>query len=121
MTVRRGWVRSLMAALLSTGAVTAIGPVARAGAVSGSVAVRAFSVAGILDSVTAISPRNAWAVGSLDAGGTMILHWGGARWRLEPTLIAGGGLLTGVAAASGGRPWAVGATQTVNSRTLIMR
>ncbi len=68
-----------------------------------------------LFSVTAISARNAWAVGYLDNGTTwrtLIEHWNGTTWKRVPSPNPGGSAgvnqLRGVAAASSGNIWAVG-------------
>jgi hypothetical protein len=73
-----------------------------------------------LTSVTATSPRNAWAVGYDQlAGGvedTVILHWNGRAWKRQPSPNRSKGsnplppddVLEGVAATSARDAWAVG-------------
>ena len=68
----------------------------------------------VLNAVAAASPRNAWAVGSTDAGNTnraFIVHWDGTAWQRvdAPTPVPGVSLL-GVAATSPHNAWAVGQT-----------
>jgi hypothetical protein len=41
-------------------------------------------IAGTLNSVTVVSPTDAWAVGSTDAYESLIMHWDGDRWRRVP-------------------------------------
>jgi hypothetical protein len=65
----------------------------------------------VLDSVTVLSPCNAWAVGF--AGGTaqtLIEHWDGASWTVVPSPDPGSTLniLNGVRAVSADDVWAVG-------------
>ena len=43
--------------------------------------VTSFAVSGVLESVTATSARDAWAVGSTGSGAALIVHWNGTRWR----------------------------------------
>jgi hypothetical protein len=67
-----------------------------------------------LDSVSADSPSDAWAVGSYFPGKTertLALHWNGTIWMRVPTPNPGGGTvaeLTGVSALSSSDAWAVG-------------
>jgi hypothetical protein len=67
-----------------------------------------------LSAVAASSSTNAWAVGYYDNGGfkTLILHWDGANWTVQPSPNLGpaGALnqLFGVAATSSRSAWAVG-------------
>jgi hypothetical protein len=68
-----------------------------------------------LDGVTAISARNAWAVGSYsnskNVPKTLIEHWNGKAWKVQPSPNAGStrnGHLTGVVATSAKNAWAVG-------------
>jgi hypothetical protein len=66
-----------------------------------------------LNSVTVLSPCNAWAVGSYASGGidqTLIEHWNGAAWKVVPSPNPGdgGNFLDGVRAASATDIWAVG-------------
>jgi hypothetical protein len=71
-----------------------------------------------LSGVTATSPTNAWAVGystSTTSGmsRTLIEHWNGKRWTVQPSLNPAGGAaqsdyLSGIAATSPINAWAVG-------------
>jgi hypothetical protein len=66
----------------------------------------------ILQSITAISPTDIWAVGeSAGDGNNFELHWNGSRWTVAPfASFPNGGqqTLMGVAAASTSDVWAVG-------------
>ena len=62
----------------------------------------------VLESVAAISAKNAWAVG-YDSAGPLILHWNGTAWKQVPCRGVSG-VLYGVAAASAANIWAVGAS-----------
>jgi hypothetical protein len=84
-----------------------------------------------LSSVAATSTRNAWAVGSYDAGAgpkTLIEHWNGTTWRIVPSPNpANGGptttnALTSVVALSATNAWAVGfyEKRTTDFRTLVL-
>jgi hypothetical protein len=79
-----------------------------------------------LSGVAATSSNNAWAVGSYSNGTadqTLIEHWNGKTWKVQPSLNPGGPAnpndLSGVAATSSTNAWAVGsyfngtATQTL--------
>jgi hypothetical protein len=76
-----------------------------------------------LQSVAAISPSNAWAVGYTEtptSSKTMILHWNGRTWKQVPSpnpFCSTCDSLYGVAAASKTSVWAVG---TVNSGGLVV-
>lgn len=66
-----------------------------------------------LNSVTVLSPCNAWAVGSYASGRidqTLIEHWNGAAWKAVPSPNPGNGgnFLDGVRAVSATDIWAVG-------------
>jgi hypothetical protein len=68
-----------------------------------------------LTGVSAVSGRDAWAVGvrgisGADTSGTLIFHWDGAAWTLvnSPNPGSGTNLLEGVSAVSGSDAWAVG-------------
>jgi hypothetical protein len=70
-----------------------------------------------LEGVTALSTRNAWAVGYVPAASPdphglsqpLILRWNGIRWRQVPSpTFKAGGQLAGVTAVSPRRAWAVG-------------
>lgn len=80
---------------------------------------------GVLQSVAAVSARNAWAVGRAGAEGcacgkTLILHWDGVPWSRVPSPSPTGGVgsLSGVAFTKARDGWAVG---TVGDRPLILR
>lgn len=75
-----------------------------------------------LDGVLAVSPTDAWAVGS-DYGNNLILHWDGSAWTPQEVPSPGiSNYLNGVGAA-GADLWAVGITFDANSqgRTLTVR
>lgn len=71
--------------------------------------VTGFSVRGELRAVAAASARNVWAVGT--AGGqTLIVHWNGTRWHVQPSpRTPGGAALSGVSVVTAHDVWAVGA------------
>ena len=78
--------------------------------------------------VTAISPRDAWAVGA-DTSCThcqapIIEHWDGTAWTIVSTPLVDSPTLTAVAAISSTNVWAVGYTGNVNDpqtlRTLTL-
>ena len=81
-----------------------------------------------LSAVSMSSGTNGWAVGwyAGSNGGqtTLTMHWNGTRWTRvpSPNPMAGGNLLTGVAAVSPTDAWAVGwgYSQTVNGATVIL-
>jgi hypothetical protein len=65
-----------------------------------------------LSAVAMPSPCSAWAVGTYFSNTytTLVEHWNGTRWTVAPSASPGGpSHLSGVAAARGARPWAVGA------------
>jgi hypothetical protein len=72
------------------------------------------SVSSGLDSVSVISPTNAWAVGTSSNGSTaqtMIEHWDGQSWTIVPSPTPDGDdQLNSVAAISATYAWAVGLT-----------
>jgi hypothetical protein len=65
--------------------------------------------------VAATSRRNAWAVGRVKGSAaharTLIEHWNGKAWKIEPSPNTGSShnILDGVAATSSANAWAVGA------------
>ena len=73
-----------------------------------------------LQSVAAIAPDDAWAVGSYQLKGTRLaapathrplaIHWDGGRWSVVPLPEVGQGGLNGVAAVGPHDVWAVGQT-----------
>jgi hypothetical protein len=69
-------------------------------------------VGGKLYAVSAISPRNVWAVGYDGSAGPLIEHWDGTAWTVQPTPpLTGTGAITalrGVVAISPSDVWAVG-------------
>jgi hypothetical protein len=71
-----------------------------------------------LSSVTALSPSDAWAVGSYIGGGTQkaqVLHWDGASWQESPIPSPGSdSALSGVSAVSADDVWAVGSSASGN-------
>lgn len=79
--------------------------------------------------VAATSGKDAWAVGSRDAGSgrrTLIEHWNGTKWKVVPSPDPAGGnsgtdILDGVVAISTKNAWAFGfyQTATTNFRTLV--
>jgi hypothetical protein len=77
------------------------------------------------NSVAAVSPRRAWAVGDYYTGreggpnGTFIERWEGSRWRVIPAPIPRGAELWSVSASGAHDAWAVG--QTDAARQLIER
>ena len=87
------------------------------------VPVPGFHRGSALLSVTALSARNAWAVGEYDAdfggdtsGRLLILHWDGRSWtRVPGPDPRGHGALDGVAAVSARDIWAVGMTEAGQS------
>jgi hypothetical protein len=69
----------------------------------------------VLNDVSAVSARDAWAVGSVfdesrEEVSTLILHWDGASWSVVPSPNVGtlGNHLEGVTAVSARDVWAVG-------------
>ena len=78
-----------------------------------------------LTGVAATSASNAWAVGYYFSGSelqTLIEHWNGRRWAVQPSPNPGTvSQLYGVAATSATNAWAVGSYQngTAPDRTLI--
>ena len=80
---------------------------------------------GFLQSVAAVSARDAWAVGRAGAEGCgcakpLIVHWDGAAWSRvpSPTPAGGVGTLSAVAFTAARDGWAVG---TAGDRPLILR
>ena len=63
-----------------------------------------------LNSVTALSASDVWAVGGTDAGLTLIEHRGGTRWKVVPSPNGMNpvNILQGVTAVSPSDIWAVG-------------
>jgi hypothetical protein len=65
---------------------------------------------GALTSVTALSSRDAWAVGQTEARRPLIEHWNGLTWSSVAGLSQADGSLSSVAAVSAKDVWAVGTT-----------
>ena len=79
----------------------------------------------LLNAVTVVAPRDAWAVGyavvpqySLAPERTLIEHWNGQRWQIVPSpsgktgnAVPENGMLHAIAAASKNDIWAVGSYQ----------
>jgi len=63
-----------------------------------------------LQSVTATSARDAWAVGGLSGhvGGAVLLHWNGRTWSQVPTGLGPGSGVGSVAAVTARDAWAMG-------------
>jgi hypothetical protein len=79
--------------------------------------------------VSAVSARDVWAVGWRDnfdggRGFTFVVHWNGTAWKHVPSPNPGGSAdaLSGVAASSHARAWAVGVYRGAGGiRTLVLR
>jgi hypothetical protein len=74
--------------------------------------------------VTAISPTNAWAVGSDALEKTLAAHWNGTRWSIVPTPSPHDGIsptnnLTGVTANGATDVWASGYEANVNNQNFL--
>jgi hypothetical protein len=64
---------------------------------------------GGLTDVAALSPTNAWAVGSGRApGGPLVEHYDGTSWAIVPTSLTNGGAPAAMTAVSANDIWAVG-------------
>ena len=77
-----------------------------------------------LSGVTAISKKDAWAVGEYSNGGveqTLTEHWNGKKWQVVASPNGGqsGNSLAGVAAASSNDVWAVGFFNLSTRQTLV--
>jgi hypothetical protein len=112
------------AALLAGGSVAAVGQTAAAAPFTASArgtsaaqaevaAASAAGTSGQLHAVTAVSAKNAWAVGcsgSCNGPHSLILHWNGVAWSkvASPDPGPGADELTGVTAVSASDAWAVG-------------
>jgi hypothetical protein len=79
-----------------------------------------------LTGVSAVSPTDAWAVGSYrdegEIGQTLALHWDGARWSQVKTPNPGSisNSLAGVSAVSPKDVWAVGEYQGAGTHALVL-
>jgi len=93
---------------------------------TGTAPVNPTSELDVFDAVATPSPCSAWAVGNYKSSGvykTLVEHWNGTHWTFMLSASPGGftrdSFLTGVTAARGAKPWAVGyynngiASQTV--------
>jgi hypothetical protein len=69
------------------------------------------TIAGELVSVTAVSPSQAWAVGTNGAGAALLLNWNGSTWTPTAGLAKTAGL-NSVSADSASDAWAVGSVVT---------
>jgi hypothetical protein len=75
---------------------------------------------GTLYGVTAISPNNAWAVGSSNGSSTgsiLIMHWDGSVWSLVPGPAGVAGVGLAVSALAANDIWAVGGFLNSEQRT----
>ncbi len=89
------------------------------------------SLINVLDSVTVVSPANAWAVGvaqnvfSTFEGTAIEMHWNGRKWSMMHSPANGGAnsALFGVQATATASPWAVGedGNSDMVQRTLALR
>jgi hypothetical protein len=86
-----------------------------------------FGFPGELESVSADSPSDAWAVGLTGNGqqnpGTLMLHWDGRTWTrvISPAVLDGApGNLADVTALSSTDAWAVGTTLSGKSGTALL-
>jgi hypothetical protein len=115
-------VRLLAAPLLLAGVAGGVAPGTTSAAQRGPAGMAApFSINGSLSGVAATS-SNAWAVGysgSLTSPKPLIVRWNGTAWKQVPSPAPAGSVLTGVAAISATRAWAVG--QTGTGKALIER
>lgn len=79
---------------------------------------------GELMGVTAISARDAWAVGSTTNGGpngALIEHWNGKQWkRFWPGTANGRGALQGVSATGADNVWAVGYNNNTSTAVSVI-
>jgi hypothetical protein len=77
---------------------------------------------GTLSGVTVVSSTDAWAVGNLNQASTLIEHWDGNQWSIVPSPngseVRNG--LSGVAAVSANRIFAVGFTSNNGSGPLTL-
>jgi hypothetical protein len=69
--------------------------------------VTSFSSSGVFSGIAATSASDAWAMGDLGSGKTLIVGWNGKAWKQVPSSISTGSRLSGMAATSilaGGTP-----------------
>ena len=118
---KRVRVQVLAASLLAAALVPMSGAAPAAAGTGPLAASSGFTAVGVLESVAAVSARNAWAVGFTGsfsgAHGSLIVHWNGTAWRRVPSPASRGGWLNGVAVTSAGNAWAVG---FAGSKSLIL-
>jgi hypothetical protein len=92
-------------------AVAIVLAAARAGATLAGPA-SSLTINGELNAVTAVSARDAWAVGNTNSvpSASLILHWNGSGWKRVASPTIGGHvvLLTSVAATSASNAWVAG-------------
>jgi hypothetical protein len=74
----------------------------------------------VLDSISAVSSSDIWAVGGTDVSNTLVEHWNGRAWSIVPSpSVTGPGsvtnTLTGVSALGTSNVWAVGTVLTNGS------
>jgi hypothetical protein len=67
----------------------------------------------LLESVTAVSHSDVWAVGTDGPGKTLAEHWDGTSWQVVPTVDPSFDAFLGIAAVSATDIWAVGLTSAV--------
>jgi len=107
------------------GPAAAAGPHSRAGLASPAPTLAAGAFPGQLDSVSGLSPANAWAAGSYCTTGTcsvqdtLILHWNGTAWSKVASPSRGPtNVVYGVTTISAADAWAVGNYCTTNMCTI---
>jgi hypothetical protein len=111
-----------LAALVVVGAAVSIVPATAGASAAPAGPAPPFTIIGELNAVTAVSARDAWAVGNTNSLRTMILHWNGTGWKrvASPTIGGNAVLLTGVAATSASNAWAAGITGTTRGGPFIL-
>ncbi|HEV3312181.1 MAG TPA: hypothetical protein VG815_16850, partial [Chloroflexota bacterium] len=72
---------------------------------------------GALNAVTAISPGDAWAVGSNEFGSAAVEHWNGHGWTIVAAPSPPGSTLYSVSGVSRDNVWAVGETNEGGSKS----
>jgi hypothetical protein len=97
-------------------------PGAQARAADPGVVVRSFVISGEITGIAAVSPSNAWAVGTFQVGNSqtyrmLIVHWNGARWTQDKSFEPVG-TLSAISMASASDGWAVGTTSTPGASEL---
>lgn len=108
-------VASLVACGCSGGATSASAPASFAG----------YAAPGTLKAVAAASAANAWAIGYVDSGLPLVVHWNGTTWRTVPITVPGSTQLEAVAVSSPDNAWIVGltgpGTTTITQTSEILR